>query len=355
MNILTINSGSSSIKYELFDMPGEKSMSRGVIERIGEKGAEIRDHYSGLKIILGKMNQVSGVGHRVVHGGEKFKDPALINKEVISDIRACCKLAPLHNPANLEGIIAARRLLGEKIPQVAVFDTAFYSNLPMFAYIYGLPYEFYRRFGIRRYGFHGTSHEYVARAAGKILKQPFKNLNLITCHLGNGCSVTAIKKGAAVDTSMGFTPLEGLVMGTRSGDIDPAIITYLAQEKGWEIEDIDRILNKNSGLKGISGISNDMRRLNNEVKKGNRRAKLAVEIFAYRVRKYIGAYLAVLGGCDAIVFTGGIGEHQPGLRRKICSGLFSHLKIEPRILVIPTHEELMIARKTYDIIRRHYG
>ncbi len=330
-------------------------MNRGVIERIGEKDAEIRDHYSGLKIILDKMNQVSGVGHRVVHGGEKFKDPALINKEVISDIRACCKLAPLHNPANLEGIIAARRLLGEKIPQVAVFDTAFYSNLPMFAYIYGLPYEFYRRFGIRRYGFHGTSHEYIARAAGKILKQPFKNLNLITCHLGNGCSVTAIKKGVAVDTSMGFTPLEGLVMGTRCGDIDPAIITYLAQEKGWQIKDIDRILNKNSGLKGISGISNDMRRLNNEVKRGNTRAKLAVEIFAYRVRKYIGAYLAVLGNCHAIVFTGGIGEHQPGLRRKICSGLFSHLKIEPRILVIPTHEELMIARQTYDIIRRHYG
>ena len=260
-------------------MPKEKSISRGTIEHIGEKGAQIRDHYSGLKLILGKMGQVDGVGHRVVHGGEKFKNPVLITREIISDIRAFCKLAPLHNPANLEGIIAVRRLLGSGVPQTAVFDTAFYTRLPVYTYIYGLPYEFYRKFAIRRYGFHGTSHEYVARQASKILNRSFRNLNLITCHLGNGCSITAIRKGVAVDTSMGFTPLEGLIMGTRCGDIDPAIITYLEQKKGWKIEKIDRILNKKSGLVGISGVSNDMRRLNREVKKGNEQARLAIDIF----------------------------------------------------------------------------
>ena len=336
-------------------MPKQRSLIKGSIEHIGERKAKIKDHYSGLKIILGRVNQVDVVGHRLVHGGEKFQEPVLIDKQVISRIRACSKLAPLHNPANLEGIIAARCLLGNKIPQVAVFDTAFYSRLPNFAYIYGLPYEFYPRFGIRRYGFHGTSHEYVAREASLILKQPMAKLKIITCHLGNGCSITAIKGGRAIDTSMGFTPLEGLIMGTRCGDIDPAVVTYLVGEKGWQIKKVDEILNKQSGLKGISGISNDMRRLEREVKKGNRRARLAIDIFVYRIRKYIGAYLAIMGGCHAIVFTAGIGEHQSRIRQRICSRLFTHTKIRPRILVIPTHEELMIARKSYDIIKKRKG
>ncbi|MFH1678832.1 MAG: acetate kinase [Candidatus Omnitrophota bacterium] len=351
MNILVINSGSSSIKYELFDMPKEKSLCRGMVEHIGEKGAKIKNHYSGLKKILDRVSLVEGLGHRIVHGGEKFKEPALINKKVISGIRACIKLAPLHNPANLEGVLAAERLLGNKIPQVAVFDTAFFAGLPVSAYIYGLPYEFYKKFGIRRYGFHGTSHEYVARTASLILKKPFERMKMITCHLGNGCSITAIKGGRAIDTSMGFTPLEGLVMGTRCGDIDPAIITFLIQSKGWDIKKIDWILNKQSGLKGISGISNDMRRLNAEAKKGNKRAKLAIDIFVYRIRKYISAYLGIMGGCDAIVFTGGIGENQSALLRRVYSGLFVNLKIRPRVMVIPTQEELMIARKSYGIIR----
>jgi len=350
MNILVINCGSSSIKYDLFAMPREKSLIKGSIEHIGENRARLKDHYSGLKLILGRLKQVEAVGHRLVHGGESFKQPVIIDSKVISKIRASCKLAPLHNPANLKGIMAARHLLGRRLPQVAVFDTAFYSHLPNFAYIYGLPFEFYQRFGIRRYGFHGTSHEYVAREASLILKQPLKKLRLITCHLGNGCSITAIKRGQAIDTSMGFTPLEGLVMGTRCGDIDPAVITYLVRDKGWDIRKIDWILNKRSGLQGISGLSNDMRQLIKASKKGNQRARLAIDIFIYRIKKYIGAYIAVLGGCQAIIFTAGIGENQAIIRRRICAGLFTHLKARPHILVIPTNEELMIARKSYQLI-----
>lgn len=353
MNILIINSGSSSIKYELFQMPKEKSICGGAIEGIGEGGNKIKDHLSGLEAILGNVRQVQAVGHRVVHGGEKFKRSVLINQRAISDIRGCAKLAPLHNPANLQGIIALRKLLDKRIPQVAVFDTAFFTDLPESAYVYALPYEFYRKSGIRRYGFHGTSHEYVANAAAGILKQPLKRLNLITCHLGNGCSISAVKAGRAVDTSMGFTPLEGLVMGTRCGDIDPAIIAYLIRKYGWDIDRVEAILNKKSGLKGISGLSNDMRRLKKAAKKGNHRARLAIDIFTYRVKKYIGGYLAVLGRCDAVIFTGGIGEHQSSIRSKICAGLFVNLKNKPRVLVIPTREELMIAKKAYALIKKH--
>jgi acetate kinase len=350
MNILVINCGSSSIKYELFDMPGERSLDKGVIEHIGERAAEIKDHYSGIKKILARIKKVDGLGHRLVHGGEEFKAPVLIDKKVISKIRALCKLAPLHNPANLEGIIAARILLSRQVPQVAVVDTAFFSHLPNFAYLYGLPYELYKRFGIRRYGFHGTSHEYVALKASSMLKRPLGKLRMITCHLGNGCSITAINRGRVIDTSMGFTPLEGLVMGTRCGDIDPAVVVYLVRDKGWDIKKVDEILNKQSGLKGISGISNDMRQLKREARRGNRRARLAIEIFVYRIRKYIGAYLSIMAGCEVIVFTGGIGENQADIRRRICTGLFSHLKFKPRIFIIPTHEELMIAQKSYGII-----
>jgi acetate kinase len=273
-----------------------------------------------------------------------------INQAVIRDIRKCCSIAPLHNPANLMGILACQKLLPGK-KQVAVFDTAFHHSLPASAYIYGLPYEYYKKFGIRKYGFHGASHEYVAREAARILKRPFNKLKIITCHLGNGCSITAVTKGKSVDTSMGFTPLEGLVMGTRCGDIDPALVSYIMRRKRLNLDQIDDILNKSCGLRGISGISNDMRILEKRAAAGNKRAALARDIFSYRIKKYIGAYTAVMGGCDCLVFTAGIGENQSDIRNKICRGLFLHLKYAPKVLVIPTNEELMIARQTYRLLR----
>ena len=350
MRILVINSGSSSIKYKLFDMPGERLIQKGTIEHIGENGSKVKDHYSGLKSILYKIDPVSSIGHRVVHGAEKFKKPVIIDEKVIKKIRECCAIAPLHNPANLAGILACKKLLpGTK--QVAVFDTAFHQTLPSHAYIYGLPYEYYKKFGIRKYGFHGTSHEYVAGEAARILKKPLKRLKIITCHLGNGCSIAAVYKGRSIDTSMGFTPLEGLVMGTRCGDIDPALVTYIMRKKRLDIPSMEDILNKASGLKGVSGISNDMRVLLVNNRQGNKRAKLALDIFIYRIKKYIGAYTAIMSGCDALVFTAGIGEHQKIIRRRASEGIFSHLKKAPRILVVPTDEELMIARQAYKIAR----
>jgi len=349
MKILVINCGSSSIKYKFFGMPGQKLISKGAIEHIAEKGSPIQDHYTGLKLILGKIDSVDAVGHRVVHGAERFREPVLIDDSVIRKIRQCCAIAPLHNPANLEGILACKKLL-PGVKQVAVFDTAFHQTIPDYAYIYGLPYEYYKRHGIRKYGFHGTSHEYVSHEAAKILKKPLHKLKLITCHLGNGCSITAIDKGISVDTSMGFTPLEGLVMGTRCGDIDPALVPYIMRKKKIDTLEMDAVLNKASGLKGISGLSNDMRVLEQKASAGNRRAKLAIEIFAYRIKKYIGAYMAAMNGCDAIVFTAGIGENQKSIRDKVCLDLFSHIKIKPKLLVIPTNEELMIARQTFKLM-----
>lgn len=331
-------------------MPKESLITKGAIERIGEKGSAIQSHYAGLKIILEKIRAVDAVGHRVVHGAERFKKPVVINKAVIREIRKCCAIAPLHNPANLAGMLACKQLL-PGVTQVAVFDTAFHQTLPDYAYIYGLPFEYYKKFGIRKYGFHGTSHEYVAQEAARILRKPLKSLKVITVHLGNGCSITAVDKGKSVDTSMGFTPLEGLVMGTRCGDIDPALVTYLARKKGLDISKIEDILNKESGLKGISGVSNDMRRILKRVKSRDKRARLAVEIFVYRIKKYIGAYIAVMAGCDALVFTAGIGENQRKIRDRVCRGMFLHLKKKPRVLVIPTEEELMIARSTYGLAR----
>jgi len=350
MRVLVINSGSSSIKYKLFAMPRARLISGGMIEHIGEKGSRIQDHYAGLKIILNKADHISLVGHRVVHGAEAFQMPVVINNSVIKKIRQCAALAPLHNPANLAGILACKKLL-PGIKQVAVFDTAFHQTLPDYAYIYGLPYAYYKKFGIRKYGFHGTSHEYVAHEAARRLKRPLDKLKIITCHLGNGCSITAVNKGKSRDTSMGFTPLEGLIMGTRSGDIDPALVTYLMRKTKADADGIDNILNKTSGLKGISGISNDMRMLESKAKSGNKRAGLTIEMFCYRIKKYIGAYTAAMAGCDALVFTAGIGEHQPDIRRRICQGAFSHLKRKPKVLVIPTDEELMIARQTYALIK----
>lgn len=349
MRILVINSGSSSIKYKLFDMPSERLILKGVIEHIGEAGSTFSNHYAGLKIILEEIKLVDAVGHRVVHGAEKFKKPTLVDRNVIRGIKKCCAIAPLHNPANLSGILACQRLL-PGVKQAAVFDTAFHQSIPEHAYIYGLPYDYYQKLGIRKYGFHGTSHEYVAEEASRILKKPLNKLKLITCHLGNGCSITAIDKGRSVDTSMGFTPLEGLIMGTRCGDTDPALITHIMRKKKIDTEEMDRILNKESGLKGISGISNDMRLLEEKAKAGNRRAKLALDIFVYRIRKYIGAYLSVLCDLDALIFTAGIGENQVGIRDNICRGLFNYLGKRPKIMVIPTNEELMIARQAFKLI-----
>jgi acetate kinase len=350
MKILVINSGSSSIKYKLFDMPSQRLILKGGVDQIGEEGSKCTNHYDGLKNILKEIKSVDAVGHRVVHGAEKFKKPTLVDQNVIKGIKKCCAIAPLHNPANLAGILACQKLL-PGVKQVVVFDTAFHQSIPEHAFIYGLPYDYYQKMGIRKYGFHGTSHEYVAHEASRILNKPLDKLNLITCHLGNGCSITAIKKGKSVDTSMGFTPLEGLVMGTRCGDTDPALITHIMHKKRIDTKEMDRILNKESGLKGISGISNDVRVLEKKVKAGNKRAKLALDIFVYRIRKYIGAYTAVLSDLDALIFTAGVGENQAKVRENICRNLFSCLGKNPKIMVIPTDEELMIARQTFKLIK----
>ena len=350
MKILVINSGSSSIKYKLFNMPSERVLDKGIIESIGESSSEIRNHHDGIKIILNKIKDVSAIGHRVVHGAENFSAPTILNDKVINDIKSCCKLAPLHNPANLAGILACKKLIS-KAPQVAVFDTAFHQTLPKVAFIYGLPYLYYEKFFIRKYGFHGTSHQFVAEEAAKILKKPLNSLNLISCHLGNGCSITAIKKGKSVDTSMGFTPLEGLLMGTRCGDIDPALIVHLQKSMGLTANEVDELLNKKSGLLGISGVSNDMRKVEASARASNKRARLAMDVFVYRIRKYIGAYTSVLGRVDAIIFTAGIGENQHDITRGAYKGLFDNLKKKPRVLIVKTNEELMIARQTYKLVR----
>ncbi len=351
MKILVINSGSSSIKYKLFEMPGDKLISKGLIEHIGEEGSGVQDHAQGLKIILNQVDGVSAIGHRVVHGAEQFKKPVVVDERVVRKIKQCCSIAPLHNPANLAGIMACKKLL-PGIKQVAVFDTAFHQTIPDYAYIYGLPYEYYTKYGIRKYGFHGTSHEYVANEAARILKKPLAQLKIITCHLGNGCSIAAVDRGKSVDTSMGFTPLEGLVMGTRCGDTDPALITHIMRKAKLDDKQIDRMLNKFSGLKGISGISNDMRELEVKAHSGNVRAKLAIKVFIYRIKKYVGSYISVMSGADAVVFTGGIGENQKDVREEVSRGIKLFLKKMPKILVIPTNEELMIARKTYRLVKK---
>lgn len=348
MNILVINCGSSSVKYKFYQMPQERLISKGIVGEIGEKASPIKNHHQALDAILQKIKQVNAIGHRVVHGAEQFTEPAFIDERVIRKIHSCSFLAPLHNPANLAGILACKKIL-KGIKQVAVFDTAFHQSLPEAAFIYGLPYRFYEIYRIRKYGFHGTSHQYVSAEAAKKLKKTLSRINLITCHLGNGCSIAAVKNGKSVDTSMGFTPLEGLLMGTRCGDIDPALITYLIREKKISPEAVDELLNKESGLKGISGIGNDMRKLKTQADKGNKRCLLAIEIFIYRLRKYISAYSGILGRVEAIVFTAGIGENHPWLVRRALSGLFNNLKVKPKVMVIPTDEELMIARQTYKV------
>lgn len=346
MIILVLNSGSSSIKYKVFDVSKteEKLLDKDLVERIGEK---IPGHKDALNIILEKVNaKIEAVGHRVVHGGDRFKESTLIDDEVIKAVSDFSELAPLHNPPALLTITESRKLLSG-IPHIAVFDTAFYQTIPECAYLYAIPYELYEKHKIRRYGFHGTSHRYVAGQAAHVLKKPLNELNVITCHLGNGCSITAVKNGRAIDTSMGFTPLEGLVMGTRSGDIDAAIIPYIMQKENMDVSGVMELLNKKSGLLGVSGVSNDMREIIKE-KKQNKRAALAFDIFAHRIKKYIGAYTGVMGGVDAVVFTGGIGENQPDLMKEICKDV---VLPKTRILSIHTDEELMIARDTYNCLR----
>lgn len=356
-------------------MPQVLGVASGIVERIGRERtflihrptnkteikipAKVPDHNTAIKLtldalihpsygVIRELSQIRAVGHRVVHGGEEFSRSVLITKKVIKTIKRCFELAPLHNPPNLLGIMACRRLL-PGIVQVAVFDTAFYQSMSPYAYVYGLPYKLYKRYSIRRYGFHGTSHKYVAIMAAKTLKRPLKKLKLVTCHLGNGCSITATEFGKAVDTSMGFTPLEGLLMGTRCGDIDPAVVFYLMDKEKLTVEKINDILNKKSGLLGLSGISNDMRDVYKAAQKGNKRAKLAFEVFVYRIQKYIGAYAAAMGGLDAIVFTAGIGENHAPTRKAVCKKLGFLGKV--KVLVIPTNEELMIAQDTFKIVK----
>ncbi|HEX8286746.1 MAG TPA: acetate kinase [Pyrinomonadaceae bacterium] len=408
MNVLILNSGSSSLKFQLIatdleriEQNTDRRLAQGIIERIGSlaiitmqaegkspvRSTEpIRDARAAVEFVIRwvcsdqsaiegikSVADIHAVGHRVVHGGEKFTKSVLITDEVLRGIEDCIELAPLHNPANIKGIVAAREVFGKGLPQVAVFDTAFHQTLPETSYLYALPYQLYRRHRIRRYGFHGTSHRYVAYRYRQLKKMAREEVNIITLHLGNGCSAAAIKGGNSIDTSMGLTPLEGLVMGTRAGDFDPAIVDFLAAKEGLTPAEVESLVNKQSGLLGISGLTNDMRELLDEAhENGDRRANLAIEIFCYRARKYIGAYLAAMNGADAVVFTGGIGENSAEIRAKICDGL-SWLGLELdreknsahtngvegivssddsrlAVYVIPTNEELLIARDTVRVV-----
>jgi len=378
MLILVVNCGSSSVKYDLFNVEEEHSLCRGTVERIGEafsllvhepdRGKKIQhklkcpDHHRAIEIIketltdrekgvLTDVSEVAGVGHRVVHGGEEFSESTLITDRVIDSIDKFAELAPLHNPPSLEGIRSCIKIFGG-VPQVAVFDTSFHHAMPEKAYCYGIPYEFYKKYGIRRYGFHGTSHRYVSQKAAEMLGRDIKDLRLITVHLGNGCSIAAVAGGRSVDTSMGFTPLEGLLMGTRSGDLDPAVVTFLMHREGMDVDEVNNLLNKKSGLLGISGISNDMRDILKAVGEDNKRAKLAYDIFIYRIKKYIGAYAAVLGGVDAVVFTAGIGENLPEIRDAMKSDLSGLLGEDTQFMSIGTNEELLIAKDTYGVVRK---
>jgi acetate kinase len=408
MNVLVLNCGSSTVKFQLIatDLEAirqgaDRRLGRGMIERLGgeavitlqgdgsslKTSAHLRDIRSALDYLLRwavssesgidavrSIADVHAIGHRVVHGGERFVRSTLLDEEVIRTIESLTDLAPLHNPSNVRGIRAMQDLLGPDLPQVAVFDTAFHQTIPELAFLYAIPYPFYRRHGVRRYGFHGTSHRYVAWRYRQIRQMDTTETNLITLHLGNGCSACAIKAGASVDTSMGLTPLEGLAMGTRSGDIDPAIPVFIAGKEGLDAHEVESLLNKQSGLLGLSGLTHDMRELLEEVRQtGDRRASLAIEVFCYRVRKYIGAYLAAMGGADAIVFTGGIGENSPEIRERLCGGLeWMGLNLDPELnrrrvngseghihredcrlgaYVIPTDEELLIARDTVRCIQ----
>lgn len=393
MNVLVINCGSSSLKYQLIETDSEEVLAKGLCERIGIDGSAIthtpkggdkvtttvpmKDHTDAVKLVIEKLtddkvgvirslSEIDAVGHRVVHGGEKFASSVVINDEVMAAIAECNDLAPLHNPANIIGINACREVM-PGVPMVAVFDTAFHQTMPDKAYMYGIPYEYYEKYKVRRYGFHGTSHDFVSKRAAEILGKKREELNIIVCHLGNGASISAVKKGQSVDTSMGLTPLEGLIMGTRSGDIDPAIVSFIADKEGISVDEVVNILNKKSGVLGLSGgISSDFRDLGDAAEAGNEMAKNTLDAYAYRVAKYIGAYMVAMGGVDVIVFTAGIGENNAIVRALVgnyltCLGTSidpekNKLRGEEVILsaendkvvtmVVPTDEELAIARET---------
>ena len=396
MNILVLNCGSSSVKYQMIEAESRKTLTRGSVERIGMSAAtlsnlrhdgdeiriagEIVDHTQAIEYILAVLlsknhgvisdrGQIHAVGHRVVHGGESFSGSVLLTDDVIKILRENIELAPLHNPHNLRGIAACDVSL-PGIPQVGVFDTAFHVKMPKRAYLYGIPYSLYTQYKIRRYGFHGSSHRYVAERASTLLSRPPEDLRLITCHLGNGCSMAAVDRGSSVDTSMGFTPLEGLLMGTRSGDIDASVILYVMGKEGLTLGEATTLLNKHSGLQGISGISSDMREIIAEMKNGDKKATYAFEVFTYRIKKYIGAYAAAMGGVDGVVFTGGIGENSTDVRSACCSNMeFLGIAVDESrnssgekekfispegartpVLVIPTNEELVIAIDTMRIV-----
>lgn len=396
MKILVINSGSSSLKYQLLDMATTEVMCKGLAERIGIEGgvfthkakgsewvvnANMPSHAEAFDTMLQLMttgegavvadkSEIDAIGHRVVHGGEKFKSSVLVTDEVIKTIEELSNLAPLHNPPQVQGILSARKVFGDNVPQAAVFDTAFHQTMPDKAYMYGVPYEFYTENSVRRYGFHGTSHKFVAQQAAELLGKPIEELKIVTCHLGNGSSITAVDGGKSVDTSMGLTPLAGVLMGTRSGDIDPSVVTFISEETGKSANEIDTILNKKSGFLGISGVSSDNRDIEDGMNKGDARCTLTHAMFAYQIKKFIGAYSAAMGGLDAVVFTGGIGENSSQVRHSVCKNMeyigiiedaeknkvrgemvdFSAPEARVRTLIIPTNEELMIAQDTQELV-----
>jgi acetate kinase len=396
MKILVINCGSSSLKYQLFDMEGEKVLAKGLVERIGIQGSrikhtkagmdpvtidtEIPDHKVGIKLVvealldkahgsLSSLDELGAVGHRVVHAGEKFATSVKLDSKVMAALKECIPLAPLHNPANIMGIEAVSDAL-PRVSQVGVFDTAFHQTMPKAAFIYGVPYGYYEKYGVRRYGFHGTSHYYVSHRAAEILGKPIEKLKIVTCHLGNGSSITAVNGGRSVDTSMGFTPLAGVLMGTRCGDIDPALVTFISETEKLSLSDVDSLLNKKSGILGLSGVGSDLRDVEAAAARSEPRSRLALEVLTYGIKKYIGAYAAAMGGLDAVVFTAGVGENSSTVRAMSCEGLeFLGIELDNakndvrgqeaiistdtsrvKVLVVPTDEELVIARDTKRLV-----
>lgn len=394
--ILVLNCGSSSVKYKLFDMSQRKVVGSGGVEKIGMKGSflkhtredgeqvilegEVLEHQVAIEYILGvltskkhgclkDMEEISAVGHRVVHGGEKFNSSVVITDEVIKNIESCIEIAPLHNPPNLAGIYAINELL-PTVPQVAVFDTAFHQTMPEYAYMYGIPYTLYKKYGIRRYGFHGTSHRYVSKRVCEFLNLDYSKTKIVTAHIGNGASITAVENGKSIDTTMGFTPVEGLMMGTRSGDVDLGVVTYIMDKEMIGTAAATTLFNKHSGVLGVSGLSSDMRDIEKAISEGNQRAKLALDMYEYRIKKYIGAYAAALNGIDVLVFTGGVGENQTVTRERVCNGLsFMGIEIDSeinktrgeelvistensrvKVVVVPTDEEYMIAADTMELV-----